>query len=184
MHSKRNLLPISSLMVLSLALNEVRAPYSPTLWVLTPDNEKTTLKQCWFPGDHSAVGGGDSLHGLSDITLAWMVQNITNHTKLEYDLRYLLDSRKTFGQNHMNTPWACEMWPDSYVGIYKLAGKKPRTPGKYITLAEEQKGSRTNEYIHKSVFRRTEMMGKAFPHPDLNNLPEDEFGPIENALSW
>jgi Uncharacterized alpha/beta hydrolase domain (DUF2235) len=165
-----------------LALNEIRAPFSPTLWKLPADNKNTILKQCWFPGDHAAVGGGDPLHGLSDITLAWMVQKLTNHTDLEYSLQYLLDSRETFGRNHMHAPWGCERWPNSDVGILKLSGIKRRTPNKYLTAADV--GDQTNEYIHKCVAVRMEIMGKKFEHPDLDGLEQDGFGEVEKALSW
>ncbi|KAJ7857469.1 hypothetical protein B0H14DRAFT_2507400, partial [Mycena olivaceomarginata] len=40
----------------ALALDEKRAAFSPTLWS-TADPEKTNLKQCWFPGAHTDVGG-------------------------------------------------------------------------------------------------------------------------------
>jgi hypothetical protein len=152
--------------------------------VLPPDNRSTTLKQCWFVGDHSSIGGGDPSHGLSDITLAWMVQQISDNTDLEFDLRYLLASRKTFSPNQMNVPWGCEGWPSSYIGFYRLGGKKPRTPNKYLTPDQIRDGYVTNEYIHKSVFRRIEVFGKAYKHPDLDNLKEDEFGEIEEILSW
>jgi Uncharacterized alpha/beta hydrolase domain (DUF2235) len=166
----------------SLALNEVRAPFSPTVWKLSPDNKNTTMQQCWFPGDHSAVGGGDPTHGLSDITLAWMIQKLTDHTDLEYDLQYLLDSRKTFGLNHMDTPWGDEIWPNSDVGIWKLSGKNARTPNKYLTPADV--GYKTNESYHKCVAVRIETMGKKFQHPDLDGLEQDKFGNVEQTLSW
>jgi len=111
-----------------------------------------------------------------------MVQKITNYTDLEYDLQYLLNSRKTFGPNHMNTPWGCEIWPDPDVGIWKLSGRKARTPGKYLTAADA--GSKTNECIHKCVTVRIAAMGKKFHHPDITGLEEDEFGEVEKKLSW
>ena len=140
------------------------------------------MKQCWFPGAHSSIGGGDPSHGLSDITLAWMVQKLANYTDLEYDLQYILDSRKTFGPNHMDTPWGSEIWRDSNVGIWKLSGQKPRSPGKYLTAADA--GSITNEYIHKCISVRIAALGSKFQHPDLAGLEEDEYGDVEKKLSW
>lgn len=165
-----------------MSLNEVRAPFSPTLWKKTPDNKVTVLKQCWFPGAHSSVGGGDPSHGLSDITLAWMIQQLTDCTDLEYDLQYLLDSRKTFGPNHMDTPWGCEIWPNPDVGVWTLAGRKARTPGKYFAAADTE--SKTNEYIHKCVTVRIAAMGSKFEHPDITGLEEDVFGEVEEKLRW
>src|SRR5947207_10612764 len=72
-----------------LALDERRAPFSPTLWSLSPENTKTKLKQVWFPGHHSSVGGGDHDHGISNITIAWMVEQVTSSTDLQMDMDYL-----------------------------------------------------------------------------------------------
>lgn len=165
-----------------LALNEHRAPFVPTLWMLTPDNTKTTLQQCWFPGDHSTVGGGDPTHGISDITLAWMVQKLTDHTGLEYDIQYLLDSRKTFGVNHMNVPWGCEIWPESDAGVWTMSGVKARTPGDYITTQDT--GDKTNESYHLCVKVRDEKLGTKFTHPSLGTLEQAVFGDVEKKLAW
>ncbi|CEH13344.1 Domain of unknown function DUF2235 [Ceraceosorus bombacis] len=34
------------------------------------------LRQVWFQGSHSDVGGGHAWHGLSDVALSWMVANL------------------------------------------------------------------------------------------------------------
>ena len=65
----------------ALALDEHRFPYSPTLW------EKwkgcpTNLKQVWFPGAHSNIGGSYADAGMADITLAWMMDQLSGNTQL------------------------------------------------------------------------------------------------------
>lgn len=59
----------------ALAIDELREDFEPTIW-LPRDN--LDLKQVWFLGVHSDVGGsyepGDDGSLLSDIPLAWMVQ--------------------------------------------------------------------------------------------------------------
>ena len=61
----------------ALALQEDRADFSPTYWYQGPDAPKSqVLRQCWFGGSHSDCGGGWSYHGLSDVTLAWMVAQL------------------------------------------------------------------------------------------------------------
>ena len=167
----------------SLALNEDRAPFTPTLWKITEDNQKTRMKQVWFCGAHASVGGSDVSHGLSDITLAWMVQQLSNYTKLEFDIRYLLDSRKTFSPNQMKTPWGTEAWTDPYKGIWRFSGYKLRTPGKYVT-SKDPKDVRTNEFVHKSVLTRINDLGAKYSHPSIAGLNEDEFGALEQQLSW
>ena len=164
----------------SLALDEERAPFSPTMWTIPETNKKTYLRQTWFTGVHQSVGGGDPSHGLSDITLAWMMQQLTDRTDLEVNVQYLLDSRKTFSPNQMYLPWATEPWKPTYTGIYHVMGKKPRTPGKYPV----NPGEKTNEFVHKSVLRRIELEGSSFDHPDISHLEEDKFGALEQQLSW
>jgi hypothetical protein len=163
-----------------LALNEGRGPFTPTIWKVTPENRATHLKQTWFPGVHQSVGGGDASHGLSDITLAWMVQQLADNTHLEFDVQYLKDSRKTFSPNQMKLPWGTEPYVDTYKGIYHLTGYVPRTPGKYPT----PNGERTNETLHKSVVARINALGTKYTHPDVSHLPWEPFGDLEQALSW
>lgn len=66
----------------ALALDERRAPFSPTLWNIPSDNKKTNLIQCWFPGIHVNIGGGSDdglkrtpkgdLESMANTTFAWM----------------------------------------------------------------------------------------------------------------
>jgi uncharacterized protein (DUF2235 family) len=55
----------------ALAMDEHRASFQPTLWSEPPEN--TVLKQIWFPGVHSDVGGGYQNCGLADGALKWMI---------------------------------------------------------------------------------------------------------------
>ncbi|WP_062381560.1 DUF2235 domain-containing protein [Pseudomonas abietaniphila] len=56
----------------ALAMDERRASFQPTLWSEPPAG--TDLKQIWFPGVHSDVGGGYRECGLSDGALDWMIK--------------------------------------------------------------------------------------------------------------
>jgi uncharacterized protein (DUF2235 family) len=87
-----------------LALDERRAPFSPTLWFLSSNNDKTNLKQVWFPGTHASVGGGDHDHGLSNISIAWMAEQLAANTDLQLDLDYLMMYRDR-GDDPMAKPW-------------------------------------------------------------------------------
>lgn len=55
----------------ALAMDEQRASFQPTLWTQPPKG--TELKQIWFPGVHSDVGGGYQHCGLADGALMWML---------------------------------------------------------------------------------------------------------------
>ena len=65
----------------ALAINENRYSFAPEIWDEsneTPDDKaRGRIKQVWFPGVHSNVGGGYRDTGLSDLALDWMVKEAT-----------------------------------------------------------------------------------------------------------
>lgn len=54
----------------ALALDEWRTSFGPTLWNRAPENGNTELRQVWFPGSHSNVGGGFDDQQIATIALA------------------------------------------------------------------------------------------------------------------
>lgn len=62
----------------ALAVDEHRESFEPSIWQQSPEIKKGNitqrLKQVWFTGSHSDVGGGYPETGLSDITLQWMAE--------------------------------------------------------------------------------------------------------------
>lgn len=64
----------------ALSLDEKRDDFEPTIW---HPNHATNLKQVWFAGVHSDVGGGylpdSNGHQLSDIAAQWMKQEAEAH---------------------------------------------------------------------------------------------------------
>jgi hypothetical protein len=65
----------------ALAIDETRLKFAPTFWEAPPDaagpvavTEDPRVKQVWFEGAHSDVGGGYGETGLSDTTLLWMAR--------------------------------------------------------------------------------------------------------------
>ncbi|MBE3041436.1 DUF2235 domain-containing protein [Candidatus Bathyarchaeota archaeon] len=54
----------------ALALDEWRSSFGPTLWNRAPGNDHTELRQVWFPGSHSNVGGGFEDQQIATIALA------------------------------------------------------------------------------------------------------------------
>ncbi|TGZ80401.1 hypothetical protein EX30DRAFT_372331 [Ascodesmis nigricans] len=77
----------------ALALDEQRSAFSPSVWKLTPENTRTNLCQCWFPGAHINIGGGSSSNAgpnptgdreqLASISYAWMLDCIRPHLALD-----------------------------------------------------------------------------------------------------
>jgi uncharacterized protein (DUF2235 family) len=63
----------------ALAIDETRLKFAPTLWEAPeePADAPTAdprVKQVWFEGAHSDVGGGYAQTGLSDTSLLWMAR--------------------------------------------------------------------------------------------------------------
>ena len=58
----------------ALAIDELRLKFEPALWTAGKDGttDDPRVKQVWFEGAHSDVGGGYGETGLSDSALLWM----------------------------------------------------------------------------------------------------------------
>ena len=85
-----------------LSIDDDREWFRPTIWNQYGDENRQKIKQVWFSGAHTDVGGGFAEAGLSDITLEWMVQKALFH-----GLRLYLGSRKYW--NFCITPDATDI---------------------------------------------------------------------------
>lgn len=56
----------------AVAMDERRVSFSPTLWSGSSGSGQD-VRQVWFAGGHSDVGGGNEHRGLSDCSLVWML---------------------------------------------------------------------------------------------------------------
>lgn len=62
----------------ALSIDENRSAFFPELWdELDTDRPSGRIKQFWFPGVHSDVGGGYQESELADMSLDWMVKEAT-----------------------------------------------------------------------------------------------------------
>jgi uncharacterized protein (DUF2235 family) len=70
----------------AVSLDEMRGPFRPTLWAESAAGANQDIKQVWFPGDHSDVGGGhDDDARLSDGALRWMIDEAEAAVGLPFD---------------------------------------------------------------------------------------------------
>ncbi|KAF8542798.1 hypothetical protein BDD12DRAFT_727926 [Trichophaea hybrida] len=127
----------------ALALDEMRAPFTPSLWYKLANNNNTELRQCWFPGVHTNIGGGYPDQEISDMTLAWMIERTKQY--LDWDPTYLQHIMRNGGDYRKE--WAAGKIYDSRMGLMKLAGKEVRTPGEYHT----DEAADTGEMVHVSA---------------------------------
>ena len=75
----------------ALAIDDIRKSFHPVLFE-PGSNAKGELKQVWFMGMHTDVGGGYREKGLSDIVLEWMTGHAVRH-----GLRIYADRRRPQG---------------------------------------------------------------------------------------
>lgn len=174
----------------ALALDEHRGPFTPTLWKKSPFSP-TNLKQVWFPGVHTNIGGGYDDQEIADITLAWMIQQ--HLPFLEFSKGYL----KSIIKNHEDytREWAAGLIYDSATGMMRVFSGSYRTPGGY---ADSTEGVEMEEFIHKSVRIRTKMIegwecralkgwvwkeDEGLWEKDGKKLLEDTLGNVEKKLA-
>ncbi|KAK0523776.1 hypothetical protein OC834_005779 [Tilletia horrida] len=97
----------------ALALSENRADFAPTLWDRFDPTTGQTMKEIWFAGSHGNVGGGKPEHGLSDIVLANLCAQLTDHPDgplLDLDLEHVKnvqDRRKEWAKEE---PYRSRSW--------------------------------------------------------------------------
>jgi len=120
----------------ALAVDEHRRPFEPTLWQVTAPDPGQVVRQVWFAGAHSDVGGGYPEAGLSDITLRWMIESATS-AGLQFDAKVInaLDTHENPVQDVH----------DSRTALYRVEPALDRAVG----------GTPFNtEYFHQSLVQR------------------------------
>jgi hypothetical protein len=151
----------------ALALDEKRSAFSPAVWE-KPEGNKTTLRQVWFPGVHSNVGGGYDDQQLANITLAWMMSQCEPFLDMrdEYLLEQDDENARYYRRDRQDVrPWSFGEIQNSMTGIYALGGGTLRTPGMYHAVDPfscrpiDRPLRQTNEYIHPSVRARIKLGG-------------------------
>ncbi|RZK47724.1 MAG: DUF2235 domain-containing protein, partial [Hymenobacter sp.] len=132
----------------ALAIDEYRVPFVPTLWkqTLAQAASGQVLKQIWFAGAHTNVGGGYDDTGLSDITLSWMIEQAQQHG-LRFEPAYLA---------RLNPDSLGEL-RDSRAGLLNKLLYRRRLARPMPERAEDEAkdaSERTGCYIHYTVERR------------------------------
>jgi|SRR5688572_14901947 uncharacterized protein (DUF2235 family) len=93
----------------ALALDDGRAEFEPVIWNEDEAYTRDRVEQVWFAGAHSNVGGGYPQHGMSLVSLDWMMSHAEScgvrfvaHTREEYATQHsfadkLYDPRSGLG---------------------------------------------------------------------------------------
>jgi uncharacterized protein (DUF2235 family) len=105
----------------AVSIDERRAFFRTNLFAPAKDQD---LKEVWFPGVHSDVGGGypDAEHGLAQITFTWMVTEAAA-AGLQVDKERLADvlTSRTYA-----VPDSCAAAHESLVGWWRLMELLPK----------------------------------------------------------
>jgi uncharacterized protein (DUF2235 family) len=158
----------------ALALDERREPFAPTMWELPDPQPGQTLTQVWFQGGHADVGGSYNDTRASDITLAWMVQQLSSYG-LEFNMQLLKDQYwselRAADKSTEKRDWACGMIHDAMTWWYRIGGLAYRTPMEYLRYDHATGEPYTNpdqplvcteEMMHASVRIRMGLPGLGF----------------------
>jgi hypothetical protein len=97
----------------AVAIDEQRQTFTPTFWE-NVDN-RPEVKQVWFPGVHSDVGGGYGQVGLSDGALHWMMSETA-----------ALGLKFRDGVEKQLRPDCLGILHDSFTGVFKALKSCPR----------------------------------------------------------
>ena len=147
----------------ALCLDEQRSAFAPALWEKHRDC-RTKLKQVWFPGVHSNVGGGYPDQELANISLAWMVSQLEPFIDFDIDtiLKAASDTRQYYrSKREKPRSWSFGKIYESLTPIYTIAGSTTRAPGDNYRVDRDtgrpttKPLKNTHEYIHPSVRTRT-----------------------------
>ncbi len=70
----------------ALSIDEERKIFSPVIWdALKEESKDVRMKQVWFSGVHTDVGGGYAEDDLANISLRWMLREATEKGLLIYE---------------------------------------------------------------------------------------------------
>src|SRR2546421_4027121 len=119
--------------------------FAPTLWTLPPGSE-TNLIQCWFPGVHINIGGGNNNRKadqefMANTTFAWTVDRCWPFLTFDHEMllnllnEHLETVVKLIQNDNTEAPtlWIGGPWVDSFEEfIYRSQGSLVRTPGAYF----------------------------------------------------
>jgi uncharacterized protein (DUF2235 family) len=131
----------------ALALDERRKSFVPTLW----DQDDTApssqvLRQVWFTGVHSDIGGGYSESGLSDIPLRWLMSRAER-------CGLALDEAAIPSGVHPNL---CGPLHRSLTSFYRVLGETTRRIPEQ-RLRSNGTPMNTNEWVASTAQKRWEM---------------------------
>ncbi|KAF1998536.1 hypothetical protein P154DRAFT_438948 [Amniculicola lignicola CBS 123094] len=169
--------PCVSHAIHAISLDEDRKPFMPTIWELPNPAPGQTLNQVWFAGAHSDVGGSYDDTRAADITLIWMISQLST-LGLAFDKEIM--KRQTFkpeGEKEPPVPWSCGLIHNEFKGFHVLGDDLTRSPSAYlrydhytgIPKIPHEELVNTYEKVHSSVRTRWGLKGKGHDGKDYKS---------------
>lgn len=163
----------------ALAIDEKRTPFTPDIWTnstaeLLPEQD---IKQVWFSGVHSNVGGGYPESYLSDQALLWMMGE-ASEAGLQFNAQMVSNIEQYIEEIENKTDGTIPAINQTYSLSYRLIDfARFRKPGRQIGSSQQQKRgalAAINEFIHPSVEHLMELNNQYRPENLLKALDFDE----------
>lgn len=176
----------------TVAIDERRRPFLPTLWLEKNVNSGQNVEQVWFPGVHTNIGGGYVDAGLSDRTFLWMCLKARNcglgfdaaFLKRRVDPNYHGELRNSMNLGY----WALTPVTRNIFGRWKASddGNKYPAAGEQIHYSAKQR----YEHVTEAVYRNGHAKGNLGPALTVNKPPtaramqeEKEFH-AASSINW
>jgi len=150
----------------ALSIDEKRVLFKPLLWGsdYKDKQDKQDIKEVWFAGVHSDVGGGypENESGLAKISLEWMVNEIS---KTPFNLKFDEDKKQryVFGKGSSGkyvAPDVGAVQHNSLKGFWKITQYLPikiwdkETKTRKFKFLDEERFIEDGSTIHQSVLQR------------------------------
>ncbi|TFK68548.1 hypothetical protein BDN72DRAFT_858339 [Pluteus cervinus] len=159
----------------AMSLNENRHDFQVTKWQFGPNYrpvEGQTVKQVWFSGTHSDVGGGWEESDLSIISLMWMADNVKD--MLYLDEHFLLHDSRFYPHRE----WGSYPPHDFFTGIRAPLGLLSDSDcrANAIDLGGNMKPGSPMEMLHPSVYEQNFSDAPNLWPKRMQKLIDDAFG--------
>ncbi len=139
-----------------LSIDEQRDAFLPTLM-----NAEDRVSETWFAGVHTDVGGGYAEHGLSDITLTYLINRARSHG-LQFDDARVEGTKPLKDQDKDKTkvaPDCCAPLHERFRFLgYKLGHRKIKVK----VLPSKKAATDLRPKLHKSVYARMKAAEASF----------------------
>lgn len=130
----------------ALSMNEQRKEFEPLLW--TQNDESHTLKQCWFLGHHSDVGGATSI-GAANISLAWMISNTLSLFRFTGNMIHVVLAKGLLNARFLELVNQYEKHKVKWVPL----GKQSRTIGAGLTNTSETVHWTAGRFLYQNIVK-------------------------------